>query len=281
MEELSFYKYSGHGNDFIIIDNWDGNVAEVDFSKYAKLLSRPKFAIGADGVVYIMEGPQEVDFAVRFFNSDGSEADMCGNASRCAAHLAYTLNIARSDMIFRTQAGHIKAQVKDSYVSVRLPFISRPEGVSMVEVDGLSRTYYRINTGVAHAVTWVDDIEAVNVYKVGRAVRRHPNFNPAGTNVDFVHVVSDNIIEVRTYERGVEHETLACGTGCTAAALLSVYNGLAKGPSIVCKTKGGEDLTVRFEGEIDKLTSVFLEGPVRYVFSGTTGPDILKAVKKL
>jgi diaminopimelate epimerase len=276
MESLKFFKYSGHGNDFVIIDNWGERVPESELIRNAKLLSRNKFGIGADGVVYINEGPDAVDFAVRFFNSDGSEADMCGNASRCAAHLAHAQGIAPAEMTFSTKAGDILAHVKDHQVSVRLPKIGKPDGIAMVEVDGLSLTYHRINTGVNHAVAWLQDIDlaTLNVVKYGRPVRRHPSFAP-GANVDFVKVLNDNTIAVRTYEIGVEDETLACGTGCTASALLSAYNGYVKGNTIVCKTKGGEDLIVRFEGPPEEPTSVFLEGVVRHIFSGITGPDLL------
>jgi diaminopimelate epimerase len=279
MDETTFYKYSGHGNDFVIIDNWRGHVLENDLSKRAKLLCRPKFGVGADGVVYISEGPDKVDFAVRFFNSDGSEADMCGNASRCVAHMAYVTNIASSNMVFHTNAGEILAQVNERMVSVRLPNIGESGGVALVDIDGFNRSYHRINTGVAHAVTWVDDVSQVDVAKIGKHIRNHPSFSP-GTNVDFVEIKNNTTISVRTYEKGVEEETLACGTGCVAAALLSALEGKVKGGRIRCLTRGGEDLIVRYEGPVDKPTSVFLEGEVRYVFSGTPGPDILLQSKK-
>ncbi|MDR2350819.1 MAG: diaminopimelate epimerase [Deltaproteobacteria bacterium] len=278
MDELTFYKYSGHGNDFVIIDNWKGHVLENELSKRAKLLSRPKFGIGADGVVYISAGPEEVDFAARFFNSDGSEADMCGNASRCAAHMAYTTNIASAEMVFKTKAGDIKASVSNNMVSVRLPKTGKPEGMAMVDVDGFNQTYHRINTGVAHAVAWVPDVETVDVVKVGSVVRRHPSFAP-GTNVDFVSVDDPRTISVRTYEKGVEDETLACGTGCVASAILSAIHGQVEGNRVLCRTRGGEDLLVRFEGDAEEPAAVYLEGVVRHVFNGTLGPDALKPVK--
>ncbi|MDR1042100.1 MAG: diaminopimelate epimerase [Deltaproteobacteria bacterium] len=278
-QQLSFFKYSGHGNDFVIIDNWEGHVPEGELSRKARLLARPKFGIGADGVVYIAAGPDDVDFAVRFFNSDGSEADMCGNASRCAAHLAYTLSIAGSEMTFHTNAGAITAEVSNSQVRVSLPVTGRGEGVAMVEVDGFNQTYHRINTGVSHAVAWVNDLETVNVLKVGRAVRRHVSFHP-GANVNFVQILGEDVIAVRTYEKGVEDETLACGTGCTAAALLSARNGHVRGNRIVCKTRGGEDLIVRWDGDPASPTAVYLEGPVRYTFSGQTGPDVMKVSRR-
>ncbi|MDR1309184.1 MAG: diaminopimelate epimerase [Deltaproteobacteria bacterium] len=276
MEKFKFYKYSGHGNDFVIIDNWNNCVPDGDLSKITKLMCRPKFGVGADGTVFIAAGPDEVDFAVRFFNSDGSEADMCGNASRCAAHLAHQISIAPSDMTFRTKAGSVEATVTDGLVSVMMPKIGRAEGAALVETDGYSQTYHRINTGVSHAVAWVDDIEDINVVKIGRAVRRHASFIPDGTNVDFVKILSEDSLAVRTYERGVEDETLACGTGVTAAALLAAAQNLVTANSIICKTRGGEDLTVRYEGPADAPSKVFLEGLVRFTFSGQVEADMFK-----
>ncbi|MDR1487388.1 MAG: diaminopimelate epimerase [Deltaproteobacteria bacterium] len=276
LEKFKFHKYSGHGNDFVIIDNWNLIIPEADLAKITKLMCRQKFGVGADGAVFISEGPDEVDFAVRFFNSDGSEADMCGNASRCAAHLATVLSIATSEMTFKTKAGIVEASVADHVVSVMLPKIGRPEGAALVDVDGFSQTYHRINTGVPHAVAWVEDLEAVNVPKYGRLVRRHSSFQPDGANVDYVKILSDDSLAIRTYERGVEDETLACGTGVTASALLSAAQGLVKSNSILCKTRGGEDLTVRFEGPAESPEKVFLIGAVRYTFSGQVEQDLFK-----
>jgi diaminopimelate epimerase len=273
---ISFFKYSGHGNDFVIIDSWDSQPAEQDLPKLARLISRPKYGVGSDGVVFISEGPNDVDFAVRFFNSDGSEADMCGNASRCAAHLAHYNHIAPAEMTFKTKAGDIRASVDNDNVSVRLPKIGRPDGVAMIDVDGFSQTYHRINTGVNHAVTWVQDLDKLDVYRYGRFVRRHASFSP-GANVDFVRILDKDTLDVRTYEIGVEDETLACGTGVTASAILSAANGLVEGNPVICKTRGGEELRVRFTGDPREPSEVFLEGAVRFVFSGTLGPDALKA----
>jgi diaminopimelate epimerase len=276
MEKFKFYKYSGHGNDFVIIDNWNNIIQEVDLAKLTKLICRQKFGIGADGAVFIAAGPDEVDFAVRFFNSDGSEAEMCGNASRCSAHLAHHISIAPAEMTFKTKAGVIEASVSDSMVSVLMPKISKPEGAARVEIDGFSQTYYRVNTGVNHAVTLVDDLEELNVVKFGRAVRRHPSFTPEGTNVDFVKVISPDTLAVRTYEKGVEDETLACGTGVTASAILAASQKLVTATSIIVKTRGGEDLIVRYEGPADAPTKVFLEGNVRFTFSGHVESDLFK-----
>lgn len=274
MEKFAFHKYSGHGNDFVIVDNWDGQVPEKDLAKIAKLMCRPKFGIGADGAVFIVAGPDEVDFAWRFFNADGSEADMCGNASRCTAHLAATLGIAPDEMSFKTKAGVVEAVVRDRLVKVQMPKVGRPEGAALVEAEGVSLTYHRLNSGVPHAVAWVEDLDNLNVFKVGRAVRRHPAFAPDGTNVNFVKILGPDRLAIRTYERGVEDETLACGTGATTAALLAAAQGLVTAASITCQTQGGDDLVISLEGPLEAPEKVYLEGKVRYLFSGQVEADL-------
>jgi len=274
MEKFAFYKYSGHGNDFVIVDNWDGQVPEKDLSKIAKLMCRPKFGIGADGAVFIIAGPDDVDFAWRFFNADGSEADMCGNASRCTAHLAATLGIAPNEMSFKTKAGVVEAVVHERMVKVQLPKIGRPEGAALVEVEGVSLTYHRLNVGVPHAVAWVDELDGLNVFKIGRAVRRHPAFAPDGANINFVKVIGPDKLALRTYERGVEDETLACGTGATAAAVLAASQGLITRSPITCQTRGGDDLIITLDGPLTAPDQVFMEGKVRFLFSGQVEADL-------
>ncbi|MDR1045139.1 MAG: diaminopimelate epimerase [Candidatus Adiutrix sp.] len=274
MEKFAFYKYSGHGNDFVIVDDWDGQVPEKDMGRIARLMCRQKFGIGADGAVFIVAGPDEVDFAWRYFNADGSEADMCGNAGRCAAHLAVTLGIAPNEMSFKTKAGVVEAVVHDRQVRVQMPKVGRPEGAALVEAEGLSLTYHRVNVGVPHAVAWVEDLDGLNVFRIGRAVRRHQAFAPEGANVDFVKIAGPDRLALRTYERGVEDETLACGTGATAAALLAAAQGLIKAPAVTCLTRGGDDLVISFEGPPEAPEKVFLEGKVRYLFSGQVEADL-------
>lgn len=274
MEKFAFHKYSGHGNDFVIVDNWDGLVAEKDMNKIAKLMCRPKFGIGADGAVFIIPGPDDVDFAWRFFNADGSEADMCGNASRCTAHLAATLGIAPDEMSFKTKAGVVEAVVHDRLVKVQMPKFGRPEGAALVEAEGVSLTYHRVNAGVPHAVALVEDLDNFPVFKIGRAVRRHPAFAPDGANVNFVKIIGSDRLSVRTYERGVEDETLACGTGATAAVLLALAQGLVTSASVTCQTRGGDDLIISVEGPLEAPEKVFLEGKVRHLFSGQVEADL-------
>lgn len=276
MKELEFYKYSGHGNDFVILDNWDGQVAESEMPKMARLVCRPKFGVGADGMVFVIAGPDEVDFAWRFFNADGSEADMCGNAGRCTAHLANQLGIAPASMTFSTKAGLVEAEVGDHSVSIQMPKVGRPEGSAMVEVDGFNGTYHRLNVGVPHAVALVDDLERLPVVKVGREVRHHPSFAPEGANVNFAKALGKNRLALRTYERGVEDETQACGTGAVAAVLVAAAQQLVEGPAVRVLTRGGEDLLVTFQGPPEAPEKVFLAGPVRHTFTGQIKPDLYK-----
>ncbi len=274
MEKFAFYKYSAAGNDFVIVDNWDGLVPEKDMGKIARLMCRPKFGIGADGAVFIIPGPDDVDFAWRFFNADGSESDLSGNAARCAAHLANTVGIAPSEMSFKTRAGVIEAAVHERVVRAELPKIGRSEGAALVEAEGQSFTYHRINVGVPHAVAWVDDLDSLNVHKLGRALRRHPAFAPDGYNLNFAKITGPGKMSVRTYERGVEDETLCCGSGALAALVLGAIQGLIAEKTITCRTKGGEEILAGYEGAPESPEKVFMEGKVRYLFSGQVEADL-------
>ncbi|MFH1090595.1 MAG: diaminopimelate epimerase [Pseudomonadota bacterium] len=274
MMDLEFYKISGHGNDFVLVDNWDGQVAYADMPGMARTVCRRRLGVGADGMVFIEEGPPEVDFAWRFFNADGSEAEMCGNAGRCAARFAYLTGIAPADMSFMTLAGVIHAQVGPKSVKIQMTPPSQLEMDCVLELEDRVLKFCSVNTGVPHAVTWVDDVGKAKVVEMGRAVRFHPRFQPAGTNADFVQILSGNRLSVRTYERGVEDETLACGTGSVAAVLLSALKGLVDSPARVM-TRSGEELLVHFTRENENFRDVYLEGPVRLVYTGRLGPDAL------
>ncbi|MEW5721944.1 MAG: diaminopimelate epimerase [Thermodesulfobacteriota bacterium] len=274
---IEFYKLSGHGNDFIFVDNRAGQVAAADMPALARAACRRHFGVGADGLIFIVNPPADVtvDFAWRFFNNDGSEADMCGNASRCAARYAYLTGLAPARLKFLTRAGVIGAEVLPQTVKIELTQPSAPEMDDLLEVDGQNLLFCSINTGVPHAVTFVPDVAAVEVVKTGRAVRYHPRYQPAGTNVNFVEKKGENLLAVRTYERGVEDETLACGTGVTAAVLLSALKGEVTSPTRILP-RGGEELLIHFTRRGDVFTDVFLEGPVRVICHGRLGPDIMR-----
>jgi len=245
MEDLEFYKMSGHGNDFVLVDNRDGRVRDEDMVPLTRAVCRRQLGIGADGMVFIQTGGPEVDFAWRFFNSDGSEAEMCGNASRCVARLAHMKGIAGAKMAFQTMAGIIRAEVGPDWVRARVTDPGEPTLDDVIEVNGRSITFSSLNTGVPHAVVWVDDIESAPVRELGRAIRFHPYFGPPGTNVNFAKILDRTRMSNRTYERGVEDETLACGTGVIAAVLLAAVEGKVDTPTRVA-TRMGEDLNGSF-----------------------------------
>lgn len=258
-EGLRFTKMTASGNDFILINNFEQRVPPEAGPWLAQKLCRRALSVGADGLI-LLEPPQgEADFAWRFFNADGSEAEMCGNGGRCAARFAVAEGLAPPALVFETLAGPIRAEVKGDWVKIQLP---PPQGLKLdLPVDELIVSF--INTGVPHVVCFTNEIEAVPVKKLGAKIRFHPTFQPAGANVNFVQVVGPQKIRVRTYERGVEDETLACGTGATASALVAVQKGLVQ-PPVEVETQGGEVLRIVFEA--NRLEEVFLEGKANFVY---------------
>jgi len=258
MENIEFWKMNGSGNDFVLIDNSDWKVSEKDMSSLVKGICRRRESVGADGVIFVVKS-MKYDFAWRFFNADGGEAEMCGNGSRCVARFASLKGIAGNSMTFETLAGPISAEVNGMIVKVLMPV---PSGLKMnIDVplkSGRIKADF-INTGVPHTVVHVKDLENHPVFVEGREIRHHSLFSPAGTNANFINVRNPNYIEVRTYERGVEDETLACGTGSIASALTANARGMAASP-VTIRTRGGEELTIYFEKAGDTFTRVWLEG---------------------
>ena len=270
MKNISFYKISAAGNDFILIDNREG-VLPKDVSSMAARLCNRKFAIGADGLI-ILEKSKMADFKMRFFNSDGSAAEMCGNGARSLARFAHKIGAAQKQMSFETDAGIVSAEILKNNVRVGL---SQPKDIRLdfvLKVDKMEFNASFINTGVPHTVIYVNDIEKADVENIGRDVRNHKEFMPSGTNVNFVQVKDSHTLLVRTYERGVEAETLACGTGATASAVVSGIKKLVV-PPVDCITRGGYTLSVTYKlndsGDlISPVDNVFLEGPADIAFSG-------------
>ncbi len=263
---IDFFKMSGSGNDFILIDNRDGSLAVGDCVAFAKSVCRRKVSVGADGL-FIIEKSEKVDFRWRFFNADGSEAAMCGNGARCAARFAYLTGIAGAQMSFETGAGIIDAEVRGDIVKVRL---TEPYGLALdeqIRIDNQILFVHSINTGVPHAVHFLHDLEGFDVFTTGRAIRTHDHYRPAGTNANFVTVVDDHTLRVRTYERGVEDETLACGTGSVASALIAAVKGHVESPVDV-RVQSGELLRIYFEKTAVGFTKVYLEGKVKVVYQG-------------
>ncbi|MGW8161724.1 MAG: diaminopimelate epimerase, partial [Desulfobulbales bacterium] len=234
---IPFVKMSGTGNDFILIDHRTPRLTREIMPEFTRLICRRRFSIGADGLIFI-EHSDNADFKWLFFNGDGSEAEMCGNGARCAARFAYMNGIAPAHMRFETIAGIIEANVSDVNVSI---LMTPPKDFVLnraVQLNDRIVTLHSVDTGVPHAVIFVDDFARFDICEVGRTIRFHKDFMPAGTNVNFVQRQENEVLKVRTYERGVENETLACGTGATAAALIAAALGQAKSPVDIV-TSGG------------------------------------------
>lgn len=263
---IEFFKMSGSGNDFILIDNRQGALAVGDVVEFVKSVCERNVSVGADGLI-IIEPSDRVDFRWRFFNADGSEVEMCGNGGRCAARFAYLMGIAGKKLSFETVAGIIDAEVRGDVVKLRL---TEPRDLVMddkIQIKNQTLFVHSINTGVPHVVHFVRDPEDFDVFNTGRAIRCHERYQPAGTNANFVTVLDGHTIRVRTYERGVEDETLACGTGSVASALIAARKGLVESPVDV-RVQGGELLRIYFEMTEKGFTKVYLEGRVKMVYQG-------------
>ena len=276
MQKLSFTKMNGAGNDFVVLDNRAGELA-LDGAAISRLCDRHR-GIGADGLLMV-ETPADgtdAEFRMRYHNADGGEAEMCGNGARCFARYAARLTAgdgtAREDMNFQTGAGLIRARFDGEIVHLDM---SPPNGgadLGELALDGagsLPRAYF-LNTGVPHVVVPVDDVETVDVHPIGRAIRYHERFSPKGTNANFIQPYSMSEIILRTYERGVEGETLACGTGAVASALVHAeMNNVIGAGSVAVRVRSGDVLRIGFErtGPFE-FARVTLGGPAEFVFSG-------------
>lgn len=272
MRKIEFFKMNGSGNDFILIDNRQNVVENIGLKieEFVKRICKRGLSIGADGVILIENTNEpDCDFAWQFYNSDGSKASMCGNGSRCAVRFAYLKGIiSDTKTTFLTGAGKIYGEIVGiNTVKVQL---TKPTDYKTIELD--NQTMYFINTGVPHLVIFVDDLDAVDVAKLGAKYRYHEAFAPAGTNVNFVKILDNNTIAIRTYERGVESETLACGTGSTASSLISGLVSKANTP-IEVHTRSGKVLKVYFQikdiQSSEPIDIVFLEGDSMLSFVGT------------
>jgi diaminopimelate epimerase len=268
--KIDFSKLTAAGNDFVLIDNRKNIIAQKDYKFLAKKLCDRRYSIGADGLI-LLETSASRDFKMKYFNSDGSHACMCGNGGRSIARFAYDLGVVNAKMAFETDAGVINAEILPQD-RVKLDLYD-PKDIKRdikIEIDGKEFNADFINTGVPHAVIFVKSVKKINVFKYGRKIRHHKVFAPDGTNVNFVEVAKDNTLIVRTYERGVEDETLACGTGITACGIISTLKGFAKSPVNII-AEGGDKLSVSLKdsGSSDKISNVILEGPAVIAFKGT------------
>lgn len=271
---VPFMKMSGTGNDFILIDHRKPRIAREVMPDFVRLVCRRRFSVGADGLIFI-ETSDKADFKWHFFNGDGSEAEMCGNGARCAARFAYMNGIAPAHMRFETLAGIVEAKVADINVSLLMtpPRDFRQE--FELDCQGDTVVLHTVDTGVPHAVCFVDDYESVDVREMGSRIRHHKEFMPAGTNVNFVMPLEDGTLKVRTYERGVEDETLACGTGAVASALVAALKGLAQSPVEII-TSGNDRLSVFFDlQDGPSAVNVFLKGPAHVIYTGELNSEAL------
>ncbi len=276
MKKVPFVKMQGAGNDFVLVDARRPLAAALHASFARKICDR-KFGVGADGLL-VLGRSRKADARMRIFNPDGSEAEMCGNGARCLAFY-YALRSGKNRFCIETASGILEARlVGASGVKLHLP---DPTDIRLDQTVRLGRQTFEvdlINTGVPHAVMEVTDLESVPVMRLGRAVRRHGLFMPAGTNVDFIRIRDGRQIDIRTYERGVEAETLACGTGSVAGAIASALNhtregleasaGTAMRHKVRVRTKSGEVLTVAFAVTKYQVSDVWLEGRAQIVYEG-------------
>ncbi len=271
MKNIIFYKFSGSGNDFIIIDNRKNIVTHSSLPRFVMNLCKRKMSAGADGLILI-ETSKNADFKWRFYNSDGSLAEMCGNGARCAARFAFLNKITGKRMSFETVAGIVNAEIIDEMVKIKLT-----DPVDFIPDFGLELSsghtrLGKINTGVPHVVIHTDDLDNIDLVKLGKEIRFHDLFAPAGTNVNFASIKNKNTIEIRTYERGVEDETLACGTGSVASAMIIAHNRGIKPPLNVI-TRSGCVLTIHFKEKGGNFHEVYLEGDARIIYKGELFED--------
>lgn len=274
MEKIEFFKMSGSGNDFIIVDNRDGIVDEADLLYFIVKVCRRKMSVGADGFI-LVENAEGADFKWRFFNSDGSVAEMCGNGARCVARFAYLNGIVGLDMSFETGAGIVEAQVAGESVKIKMTDPSDLKTDYTLELKDRSVSVSSINTGVPHVVIVTDTLDDVEVVKMGREIRLHDMFAPAGTNVNFICPIKDDTIGIRTYERGVEDETLACGTGSVAGALILARKVKIDGPINVLTRSGGK-LKIYYKENNATYQDVYLEGDARVIYRAKLFEDAWK-----
>jgi len=284
-KNIPFIKFSGAGNDFIVVDNRTRVMDPRKMSEFVTRVCTRHLSVGADGLIFIEKSPK-AHFRWRFYNNNGGEAEFCGNGARCVARFAYLKRIAPKKMRFEGAAGVVEAMVDGERVTVRVP---DPTGLRLnIRLDipphrrrktdetaqsgraqiGMTVEGHAINTGVPHFVYFVEHTSTAEVIGLGRQIRRHPTFKPAGTNVDFVEVVDRRSIRLRTFERGVEDETLACGSGAIAAALIAAVVHKVESPVTVLPLSRSP-LAVSFQMDGNKFTDITLTGEARAVYEGS------------
>ena len=256
--QLTFYKYQGTGNDFVMVDNRELKISKND-TKLINFLCDRKFGIGADGLI-LLENSEDSgdDFKMVYFNADGNESSMCGNGGRCLVAFAKFLGIVADKARFTAIDGVHEASIDNHLISLK-----------MQDVDNIviRDNFFFLNTGSPHHVMFSDKIGAIDVKREGAAIRYSDLYGEAGSNVNFVQEISAETFSVRTYERGVEDETLSCGTGVTAVAIAAFESGKTTAEKVYLKTPGGE-LSVTFKKTENGYKDIWLSGPAEQVFKG-------------
>jgi len=272
--KINFTKLVASGNDFILLD-LRKKPKGINLNNIAKKFCNRKLGIGADGLL-VLEKSMRANVKMRIFNADGSEAEMCGNGARCVAYFISRIG-TKLKKLFKidTKAGALSAKVSGDNIKINM---TEPKNIkidSAIKINKHSLRFNFVNTGVPHVVILCEEIENIKVSSLGRLIRFHNNFKPAGTNVNFVEPISSDKIKIRTYERGVEEETLACGTGSVASAIIYVLklikSGLIKNKdsfNVYVDTVSGEILKVNFEVIKNKIKNVWLEGKARIICKG-------------
>ena len=263
---LRFTKMNGAGNDFVMLDNRGGDI-ELSAEQVARICDRHR-GVGADGILLLEKSTNRADFRMRYYNSDGGEAEMCGNGARCFARFAHEVARAPEKVSFETPAGIIGAELHGDLVTLNMSDPSDMRLNMPLQVEGEETVVHYINSGVPHVVVPVSRVDVVHVSTQGAAIRRHKMFSPKGANVNFLEKRGPRKIAIRTYERGVENETLACGTGVVAGALIFGATENVDGP-IGVLVRGGDELTVGFKRKGKSFANVTLAGPAEFVFEGT------------
>lgn len=265
MKCFEFSKYSGCGNDFILIDNRTNVFPTQDQALISRLCHR-HFGIGADGLI-LLENSAKADFRMRIFNADGSEAEMCGNGIRCLVKFAEEMGLPIQSALIETMMEVIQTSVYQNNVQICFSSPKEIKWSHSLAVNGEKMTVHHLDTGVPHAVLFVSDLENQNHMAYAPLLRHHPDFSPRGANVNFVSFSKDNSLRIRTYERGVEQETLACGTGAVASALAAAHLHQLESPVEVI-TRSQEKLVVAFEKGSCGFKKISLAGPASFIFKG-------------
>jgi len=267
---MEFFKMSGGGNDFIVVDNRSAHVRTEAMPDLVRRISVRALSVGADGVIFLESSPVG-DFRATFFNPDG-KTTFCGNGGRCVSRLAYLMGAVGPRMRVETIKMVHDASVEGERVKFAMPPALRfRSGMELkVEEEVIEAAF--IDTGVPHLVVFREFPHSVSIQDLGRRLRFHPDLGPEGANVNFVMSVDEHTLAIRTYERGVEGETLSCGTGCVAAALVSASLGFARSP-VACWTRSGVTLAVLFRGAAGAYSQILLEGDARLIYQGNLSTE--------